>query len=113
MEPGIVFLEGRVDIGAVGAVGATSRTPGVTVTRTGVGAYTFALDDGSVPRGIVGLINLLIAAGSPPLYGRMTSRSGSQVTFLVEDAAGVDSELVSGSEIHYMLVAGNSSVVTP
>ena len=113
MEPGVVLLEGRIDIGAGGAVQTTSRSPGVTVTRTAAGAYTFTLDDGVAPRGIVGLVDLMIAAANPSLFARWTSRTSSVLTLLVETGLGVDTDPPSGSEIHYLLIVGNSSVSVP
>lgn len=44
LERDLVTLAGRITIGATGAV-TDDRSKGVTVTRTGVGAYTLTLDD--------------------------------------------------------------------
>jgi hypothetical protein len=113
LEPGIVILEGRLDIGAAGAVQSTSRKPGLTVVRNGAGDYTLTLSDGVAPRGIVGLFQLLVASGSAALYARMTARTSSSLRILCEDAAGADTDPPSGSEIHYIMVVGNSSVQSP
>ncbi len=111
-DPGTVFLDGRVDIGAAGAVKASSRTPEVIVTRENTGEYKFTLKGGNAPRGVTGTFELLVEGASPLLHSRMIARDGQSITILCEQSDGTDTDPPDGSEIHYTLTVGNLTVTS-
>jgi hypothetical protein len=109
----IVFADGTFAVGAVGAVGATVGN--MTVTRTGVGAYSVVIDD-KFSRFIMGDFKVRNATVSGVVAIEVTNDpsvavlAGTAVTIQCYDKTGAAVDPANGATVAAFFVLRNSSV---
>lgn len=104
----LVFIAGKVAIGATGAVGAQTGK-GFAITRTGAGAYTLTLSGrGGVAAILFAQANIVFATGTNNQYAHTLAMTASArtITFLNTDATTEDTaaDPPSGSFLSFLAV---------
>jgi hypothetical protein len=118
----VAILAGKWAIGATGAVGTQTGATGVSLTRTGVGAYTLQLrHNGANARAnaiLHAAVSVWVNDADPTndtdghyVKLKLITDSGSSMTFQVQDEAGVVAEAPSGAVISAVIFAKLSSAV--
>lgn len=111
-QPHLVFIPGKVAIGASGAVG-TAVGKGFTVARTAAGLYSITLDcHGAIPAILYAIADVVFAtAGNTQTAKVLTHPATGIITLQCNDAGTVDvaADPPSGSILQFMIVAQNSA----
>jgi len=120
MQPGVVFIAGRVAIGATGAVGAQTGK-GFSVTRTGTGLYTITIDTSSVggvntTRGVPAILHAQLdiapAAANATQYATVLTFAPTTGTLTVQTSTeatpNTAADPPSGSFLQVFLVVQNT-----
>lgn len=113
IQPHLVFVLGKVAIGASGAVG-TQTGKGFTVTRTGAGLYSVTLDcHGAIPAILYANASVVFAtAGNTQQAFVLTEPATGIITIQCNDSGTVDvaADPPSGSFLQIFAIAQNSAV---
>ena len=118
IQPELVYFPGQVFIAAGPIIDtANTVTPGITVTRQGVGLYTLTFDDGvAVANVTCDFTHFHTGAGQDPLQvvtvGAAGSKAGSTALSLeVNTLAGVLADPDADGGFTYIMTRINTSVL--
>lgn len=108
---GLTILSGHWAVGTAGAVGAKTCGEGMTLTRTGTGAYTITLSDTYYALAAAHInVNTTLPASEGQLVKLGTwNRSAKTFTFTLYDADTPAAADPVDGELHITLVLQNAS----
>lgn len=107
LETAIVDLFARLDIGAAGAVEATSKQVGLSVARTGAGTYLVTLEDYFYE---LKTCNVTFEGEALGYYIDNVNLSAKTFEIVVVDDAFVAADPTSGTKVRVQIILKNSSV---
>ena len=112
MDNGLLVTGGTVTIAAAAIVAATTKTPGVTVTRTGAGDYRLTFSDG--PQQVLSA-QATLNDGVTALHPKFSTFDPSVGTtayldLKIVNAVPAAADPADGSSFSYLVVLKNSSV---
>lgn len=120
-DAGVFAITGKWAIGATGAVGTQTRATGLTLTRSGVGAYTLQLRDSNADARAVAILFCAVQAwvndadptndtDAHQCKHKLITDSTGAITVQFEDEGGTVRELPSGAVVTVFLTGTISSV---
>ena len=108
LEPRLVHLVGKWDIGATGAVGTKTGGNGLTLTRTGTGAYTIQLKGSN---GVSARAQSILHVSVQVLDGTGGTTIGVAKLLTVTDSTGAITFKVVPADATTATELGNPSVI--